>query len=122
MSVLVSRTVAALAVLAVAATASQVQAHAHLLSSDPAAGSTVAAPKAIVLHLSERLEPKFSGLELAKADGAAIKAAVRVPEADRKTIKAEPAQPLTAGAYKVSWHAVSADGHRTQGAFTFKVR
>jgi methionine-rich copper-binding protein CopC len=33
-----------------------------------------------------------------------------------------PASPLKPGVYSVKWHAVTADTHRTQGAFTFTVR
>ena len=60
--------VAAAALLAVAGAAS---AHAHLVSSDPVAGSTVAAPRAIVLTFSEKLEGKFSGATLIR-DGAPL--------------------------------------------------
>jgi methionine-rich copper-binding protein CopC len=29
---------------------------------------------------------------------------------------------LAPGAYTVEWHALSADGHKTNGAFTFTVK
>ena len=41
---------------------------------------------------------------------------------DGKSLVATPTEPLSAGVYKVSWHAVTADTHRVQGAFTFTVR
>jgi methionine-rich copper-binding protein CopC len=40
---------------------------------------------------------------------------------DKKTLIVTPAAPLTAGAYKVEWHAVSVDTHKSEGAYAFKV-
>lgn len=111
----------ALAAAASLAVAGQAAAHAHLVSSDPAAGAVVAPPKSITLHMSEALEPKFSGLELSK-DGAPVAAKVAVPTGDKKAMVADLAAPLAPGAYKVSWHAVAADGHASKGAYTFSVR
>ncbi|MGQ2973996.1 MAG: copper resistance protein CopC, partial [Brevundimonas mediterranea] len=62
--------VAISALLAVAAPQVAV-AHSRLVSSNPAANATVAAPRAIVLTFSERSVPAFSGLELVNAQGAA---------------------------------------------------
>jgi methionine-rich copper-binding protein CopC len=33
-----------------------------------------------------------------------------------------PLKALRPGTYRVSWHAVSIDTHRTEGAFTFTVK
>ena len=33
-----------------------------------------------------------------------------------------PMPPLAPGTYRVTWHAVSADTHRMEGAYTFTVR
>ncbi|MDI1365516.1 MAG: copper resistance protein CopC, partial [bacterium] len=52
--------------------ASQALAHAKLLTANPAPNATVAAPKALSLKFSEKLEPKFSGFEVANAAGAAV--------------------------------------------------
>ncbi len=98
----------------------QAQAHARLLEANPAADATVAAPSQIVLRFSERLEPKFSGFEVAAA-GAKAQIKTRVGE-DRKTLIGVASKPLTAGAYQLTWHAVSADGHRMLGAYAFTVR
>ena len=115
-----------LAALAVACSAAlllssgQALAHARLVEANPAADATVAAPAQIVLHFSERLEPKFSGFELA-AGGA--KASIRTSLGeDRKTLIGVASKPLAAGAYQLTWHAVSADGHRMLGAYAFTVR
>ena len=108
-----------MAALALLVAAGQASAHAHLLTSAPAAGASVAPPKELALNFSERLEPKFSGLELTTAGGAKIAvAAVVADKAMTATVKA----PLAPGAYKVMWHAVSADGHRTKGDYAFTVK
>lgn len=113
------KTFAAAALLA-AVCAGQAAAHAKLVESNPAASATVAAPKQIVLRFNEKLEAKFSGFDLS-AGGA--KAAVRTSVAsDGVTMIGAPAKPLTPGAYKVDWHAVTADGHRMQGSYGFTVR
>lgn len=104
------------------AMAGQAAAHAHLLSSTPVTGATVATPKAVVMHFSEKLEPKFSGADLTKADGSPLGSSTLIAPADAKTVTLSPNAPLAAGAYKVSWHVVSADGHRTKGDITFTVQ
>lgn len=112
----------AAAALAFAATSDEASAHAKLVSSDPAANATVAAPKTIRLTFSEKLAPAFSSFELAMADG--MKAPVKTSMSpDRKTITGVPKGPLMAGAYKVTWHAAAADdGHRMDGTFVFTVK
>jgi copper resistance protein C len=111
------------AVAAVAAplllAASAAAAHAHLEKASPAANATVAAPKTIHLEFSEKLEPKFSGVELVKADGAAVAV---TSKAAGKAIDAAPKAALIPGAYKVMWHVVSGDGHKMKGQYSFTVR
>ena len=96
-------------------------AHAHLTASNPSANSVVAAPKTLSLKFSEPLEAKFSGLTLNGATGRQVTLKVSASD-DRKVLVATPASPLSAGVYKVNWHAVAKDGHRMEGAFAFTVR
>ena len=95
------------------------QAHAHLVKAAPAENATVAAPQTLNLQFSEKLEGKFSGADLMKADGTPV--AVKSTAAD-KAITAVPAQPLTPGAYMVMWHVVSTDGHKMKGQYDFTVQ
>jgi methionine-rich copper-binding protein CopC len=104
--------------LAAVLAASQAAAHAHLVSSDPAANATVAAPKQIVMQFSETLQPKFSGFDLSMG-GAPVVVKAKVA---KKTIVGAPAKPLAPGAYEVKWHAVTADTHRMEGTYSFTVR
>lgn len=108
-----------IAAIALLAAAGQASAHAHLLNSAPAAGATVAAPKQLSLSFSEKLEPKFSGLELTKADGAKVDASTVVAD---KAMTVTPKAPLAPGAYKAMWHVVSADGHKMKGDYAFTVK
>jgi methionine-rich copper-binding protein CopC len=98
-------------------------AHAFLDHAVPAVGSTVsAAPAEIRLFFSEAVEPLFSGVELTTADGAAIAtdAAAVDPHDPRQLVLKVP--PLAPGRYRVRWHVVSVDTHRTEGDFTFEIR
>lgn len=101
--------------------ATQAAAHAHLVSSSPAANAAVAAPKAITLTFNEKLVPAFSGFELAMADGKTLAITTSLSK-DGKSITGAPKAVLKPGAYKVTWHAASADGHRMNGVVAFKVK
>ncbi|MEJ5059044.1 MULTISPECIES: copper homeostasis periplasmic binding protein CopC [unclassified Pseudomonas] len=101
--------------------ASSVFAHAHLQSQTPAADSTVSAPAELSLTFSEGVEADFCKVTISK-DGADILVKSLVTQSDdKKTLVVTPAVPLTAGSYKVEWHAVSVDTHKSEGAYGFKV-
>ncbi len=95
-------------------------AHAFLLKSDPSVGATVPAPKTLRLEFSEAVELAFSGVEVAKEAGGAV-ATQNVRLNGNKVLLAD-LPPLSAGAYRVKWHVVSVDTHRTEGDFTFSVK
>jgi hypothetical protein len=80
-----------------------------------------ASPKEIRLTFSEGVEPRFSGIELATGDGRPIATghATRDPGDEKQLVLAVP--PLAPGLYRVTWHVVSVDTHRTEGDFTFTV-
>lgn len=99
-------------------------AHAHLKSQAPAADSAAAAaPKAIELHFSEGVEPAFSGISLQGPGAAAVKLGKPAVDARDKAVLRVPVQgPMPAGSYVVHWHAVSVDGHKTKGQYSFSVK
>ena len=105
---------AAVALLAAGAA----QAHAHLKTSTPAAGSTGPAPSHVVLTFSEALVGRFSGFDLL-GPGGAVPVKVKTEGA---TLDGAPGRPLAPGAYEVRWRVVSADTHRTSGRFPFTVK
>jgi methionine-rich copper-binding protein CopC len=95
-------------------------AHAFLKHASPGAGSTPATPpKEIALEFSEPLEPAFSGMEVTDAAGHHMEAAS--PTANGAFLRLA-LKPLAAGVYRVAWHAVSVDTHRTEGAYRFTIK
>jgi copper resistance protein C len=102
--------------------AATANAHAKLLSAEPAAQSTAAAPTKIQLHFSEELARKFSSFKLADASGAAV--LLHVAEgSDAKSLAAIPARTLAPGSYTVTWTAVANDdGHKSTGSYVFSVK
>lgn len=110
-----------LAALGLSASAVSAWAHAELVTAAPRVGSTVPAPPSEVrLSFSEGVEPHFSGIEVTSADGRSV-AAGRV-QAQGSEMRVALVRGLPAGSYRVTWHVVSVDTHRTQGSFTFEVR
>lgn len=99
-------------------------AHALLQKADPPVGGTVqASPKEVRIDFSEGVEPAFSGITLTASGGAAVPVgkAVVDPHNDAVMI-VKVGKTLPPGTYKVNWHAVAVDTHRTEGNFTFTVQ
>jgi copper resistance protein C len=97
-------------------------AHAHLVKAVPAAGGTLHDPPSeVTLRFNEKLEPAFSSVIVRDAAGKQIdKGDGKVDNSDRMLIRVSlPA--LEPGVYKVEWRAMSADTHKINGDFTFKV-
>lgn len=114
---------ALLAPAALLGAGSQAQAHAHMTAANPAANATVpAGVKSVTLQFNEPVMARFSGFDVTAANGSKVALApVAVDPKGRKALTANLKAPLTAGTYKVTWHVVSADTHRMQGAYSFKV-
>jgi methionine-rich copper-binding protein CopC len=98
-------------------------AHAHLVTSTPAANATVAAPTTISLTFNEKLTPAFSNFELSMPAMSGVKVPVKTTVSkDHLTIVGTPQAKLAPGAYTITWHAASADGHKMDGAVPFTVK
>jgi methionine-rich copper-binding protein CopC len=98
-------------------------AHALLKKADPPAGGAVtASPNEIRLQFSEGVEPKFSGIALSRGGDIVPTGPVSIDPNDKTTLIVPVGVPLTVGVYKVNWHVVSTDTHKTEGSFTFEVR
>jgi len=97
-------------------------AHAFLDHALPAVGATVAqAPAEVTLWFTQRLEPAFAGCAVTNAAGERVDTGqVAVDPKDPQELHV-PVKPLQPGTYKVSWHVVSVDTHRTTGDFSFTV-
>ena len=102
--------------------ASHAAAHAHLVSSTPAANATITSPKTITLTFNEKLVSAFSRFDLMMPDMNGMKVPVKTAVSkDGKTITGAVAKPLMRGAYKIRWTAAGADGHRMTGEVAFRV-
>jgi methionine-rich copper-binding protein CopC len=111
----------ALAALAVAGTGAAF-AHASLNRATPAVGTSVdAAPTEVSLNFSEKLENAYSTVIVRDAMGKRVdKGEAQIDKADRTVIRV-PLDKLAPGIYIVEWRALTADTHRTEGAFIFRV-
>jgi methionine-rich copper-binding protein CopC len=102
--------------------AAQAQAHARLVSAEPAPNATVAAPMLIQLHFSEEIVRKFSSIKLTHTGGAAI-ALMTMDAKDAKSLSIMPNAALAPGSYTITWVAVATDdGHKSTGMFSFTVK
>jgi copper transport protein len=98
------------------------RAHATLLRSTPAAGSRLGtSPTSVTLVFSEALEPAMTHLMLISSDGRITTLDPAGDAHDVNALMAPVAGTLAAGAWRVAWHIVSADGHPVQGSFVFLV-
>jgi copper resistance protein C len=105
--------------LAIACLAAPAFAHAFLEHANPGAGATLkAAPRRVVLVFSEKLGPA-STIDVSDAAGASIEAGSAVISGHSMVA---PLRPVAPGRYRVMWHAVSPDAHRTEGAYSFTVQ
>jgi len=97
-------------------------AHAQLKTATPAVGGEVTeAPSEVTLNFSEKLEASFSTAVVRDAVGKRVnKADAQLDKADR-TIMRVGLDALTPGIYIVEWRALTADTHKTEGAFIFRV-
>ncbi len=98
-------------------------AHAMMDRSEPAAGSTVThSPPRVTIWFTQEVEPAFSLIEVLDADGKQVdNRDVRVDPSDKRMLTVT-SPDLAGGSYKVVWHVVSVDTHRTQGSFKFTVK
>jgi copper transport protein len=115
----VGAVVAALGVLLAPARA---DAHAELLSTEPAASEQLASPPdEVVLHFSEAVDLSDDTLEVLDASGHRLDIGdPQHPAGERASVSVS-LPDLDDGAYVVAWRVVSSDSHPIGGAFTFRV-
>src|SRR5271168_5113231 len=95
------------------------RAHAFLDHASPLVGSTVAtAPRQVVLSFTQNLEAAFSTVEVTDASGARVDQGKAQISGNTMQIGLKPLPP---GNYKVRWHVLSVDTHKTEGSFSFHV-
>ena len=118
--------IASITALALVATLAATSAWAHpkLVKSDPAAdANVVTSPKELRLSFNEELVPKFSSAEMKDQKGQKVEIGTAMADpVDKKQLVVPLSKPLTAGKYKVVWHAVAADTHRVEGSYSFTIK
>lgn len=115
--------VAALALTASLGLATQAFAHAHLASSTPADKATVTvSPSELDLSFTEELNLKFTGVKITGPKATAVKTGDPMLMDGDKGLMVPVSEQLAPGVYTVEWHALSADGHKTDGSYSFTVK
>jgi len=108
--------------LALVLTPVRADAHAELLSTEPAAGEHLAtAPDQVVLHFSEAVNLGDDLVRVLDSAGDEVDAGDPVHLNGERSSVALPLPSLDDGGYVVSWRVISSDGHPVGGAFTFRV-
>ena len=103
---------------AVLAIASPALAHGLMQRATPMAGDALKlSPPAIVLEFSEALAAG-SDIIVTNQKGRLVPAGNAVFSGKTLTLKLPPLEP---GIYRVRWHAVSVDTHKTQGSYPFRI-
>ena len=103
--------------------AGQAFAHAHLKSATPADNSTVkSSPSELDLTFTEGLNLKFSGIKVTGPGKTAVKLGDSMLMQNDTVLMVPVSETLSAGTYTVEWHALSTDGHKTNGSYTFTVK
>lgn len=100
-----------------------VAAHANLYRADPPPNSELAAaPEAITLYFTERLEAEYSAITLERSDGTTVETPPAIVDStDAGVMRLTPGA-LSDGLYTVVWRALSAeDGHQTRGSYAFAI-
>jgi copper resistance protein C len=98
------------------------RAHAFLDHANPAVGSTLRQPPAVVsLWFTQELEPAFSTLSIVDQSGQRVDGGDAQVDARDQTLLHASLKLLPPGTYKVIWRVVSVDTHTTEGTFTFRV-
>jgi methionine-rich copper-binding protein CopC len=98
-------------------------AHAKLQSSDPQAGSTLAAaPKQVRLKFNEALEPAFSRIRVTGPQDKELPVAATTVDKADPTVMTAALPALSAGEYHIRWTAMTRDGHKVKGEVAFKVK
>ena len=120
---LVAASLGAVAVTSIAGflAASPAFAHAEVVLTSPEANTQVAAPPVIAVGLSEQIVLDYSTMALTDATGAAMAMDPTTLDPTGTSMEAAVPLKLCPGMYSVAWHALSVDGHETDGTFPFEV-
>lgn len=100
-------------------------AHAYPAQETPKSGAIVAvAPNIVSIMFTEDVNAHFSGIVVTNKSGQRVDDGDILRDVNNHKILSVGLKKddLPAGVYKVIWHALSNDGHRTQGSYEFTER
>lgn len=114
--------VAAAVVAGLTLAGGQADAHAFLRRAQPGVGATVTrAPKQVSIWYTEEVEPAFSTITVTNSAGQRVDDGNTQIDPKNRELLHVLLKQLKPGTYKVRWHVVAVDTHRTQGSFSFTV-
>jgi methionine-rich copper-binding protein CopC len=103
-------------------TVESAMAHVFPDHAEPKVGSHISgSPKQVKIWFTGEVEPAFSGIVVLGPDGAEVDNRDSHVDGWNNKLLIVSVPPLLAGEYKVVWHAVAADTHRTTGDFKFTI-
>ena len=102
-------------------------AHPKIVATTPADHAEVSAPATVQITFSETLMTQLSGADLTMTEKSGTAESTKIEakttaSSDAKSLVITPTHPLSPGAYRVDWHAVSTDTHAVKGSFSFRVK
>jgi copper transport protein len=114
--------VAAVATVGLALGPARADAHAELISTEPASGEQLdAAPERVVLRFTESVDVSDDAIEVLTAGGDPVDVHdPGHPDGEGSAVAVD-LPDLGDGTYVVSWRVISSDSHPVSGAFTFGV-
>jgi methionine-rich copper-binding protein CopC len=116
-------TIAASAVLSLAAAAGLAWPHAYPAVAIPADGAVLReSPREIRIQFTEGVEIEFSQIVVKNSSGEKISQGnLRKPAEDTLALDIKDLKPLKPGAYTIEWQVLSVDTHVTDGVLRFTV-
>jgi methionine-rich copper-binding protein CopC len=98
------------------------QAHVFPDHAEPKVGSHIGkSPKEVKIWFNGEVESAFSKIEIFGGDGGEVDNRDSRVDEKNKTLLIVSVPALLPGEYKVVWHAVATDTHRTSGNFKFTI-
>ena len=94
-------------------------AHAMLDHAEPRVGNKIStAPRAVTLWFTQKLEPAFSNITVTNSKGERVDVGKTRVSGNQMSVSLKGGG---AGTYRVNWHVLSVDTHKTDGSFSFQV-
>lgn len=121
-SVFAVLTIALVAALTTRPAVSEDVPHLRLVSSAPAADSTVASPSEVRLTFSEAPQEGATRLRLLDAAEELVEVGALTAGDEGTVFRAPVAATLADGAYSIAWRTMAADGHVVSGDVAFRVK